>query len=298
MGFWDTPTKDVPRTYVMRKRKIATGRPRAVRTAVTMPGCDMLCSFAGVASGLFTPTTRHLFVEHSPCVQRRIVRKMRKLDTNAEPILWRGGIHNMPLRSLLQNDPLEFAFIDLCSAINPHIARWFFAELSYAICDGSTLAFTIQRNWRRNQLMNWWTSLVDGKKNPEVKRLWNSAEGLISTAECAGVVGNNLDFFDDSQYQSADTFALVPGHSSWGRFLRPEYHNASVDALSLLMLTMPRLSFTLEACIEYQRSPAVKTMMTTFVLTDVCNTGESRVSSSLLKQLGEHVLPTMNPITR
>jgi len=143
--------------------------------------------------------------------------------------------------------------------------------------------------------MKWWTGLIAGRSQA-VKTIWQQADAMIREADCTGVVGDMSRFYDDADYQSSDSYMVLPSKSKWGRFLRPEYHDASVDALSALSVLLPYHSFRLDACIEYRRDPNCKTAMTTYVLTDFKHLEQSRIPVGLLKTLGENVSPPMRPV--
>ncbi len=293
MSLWNTRTKDIPRNIVMRKRPVATVRPRPVRNALTMPGDELLCTHTGYTNGLFNHATQHNFAERTEAIQRKIISKMRKLECDTAPQLYRGELHQMPLRSLLENNALEFAYLDLCSALNPRVSRWIYTELAPSLAEGATVAVTLQRNWRRSPYMKWWCNSVK-RRYSEPARLFQLADDMIRESQCTGVVGDLLTFYDDSLSSAAESFTLPAREpTKWTRLLCPEYHDASVDALSALMVLFPRHTFRLDSCIEYRRVPVASASMTTLVLTDFRRVAESQVATSLLRQLGDNVTPKM-----
>lgn len=299
MSIWDTPAKDVPRQIVMQSRR------QKAKTALTLPGDKMLCVKAGVEAGVFNQHTQHIFVERNTSTQTSIAREMRRLHCEWEPKFWRDELYKMPLRSLLENAPLDFAYLDLCAAINGRVARWVFTELSQAIGEGATIAVTLSRNYRRSKYMTWWNKLLFGPKCKrearEAMKYWWTVERQIRSAECAGMVGDLADYFDDSVITAADGYMLpARGKSKWNRCLQPEYHAASVTALAGLTLLIPQWDYKLKACIEYRRNPEAKTghWMTTYVLSDFTPAAQSKISENLIQELGGAVEPAMNPILR
>ena len=297
MSFWDTPTKDIPRQVVMTRRPIATKRPRAARTALTLPGDKMLCVKAGVDAKVFNGQTLHIFVERDPAAQTRIAREINHLDCEWQPRFWRDQIDKLPLRMLLDNESLDFAYLDFCAALNGNVARWIYTELSPALSEGATVAVTLSRNWRSGKYMKWWDTAIK-RRGSAAKAIYQAAEQQIYSAECTGMVGDLGEYFDDSSV-TASTGYMLParGTSHWNQLLRPEYHDASVKILSAFTVLLPYHDFELEACVEYRRNPEANTghWMTTFVLTNFRRRETARVPHSLLKQVGAHVSPTMRP---
>lgn len=295
MSFFDTPTKDIPRRYVMRKRPISTARVKAAKTAFLLTGPEMLCFKEGFRSGLLNPHTLVGICERDVAAQRKIAASLNRIPFEWVPRLWRDEIHNMPLRAMFDNRPLEFSYLDLCSPLNPRIGRWIYTEFAPALAEGATVGITLQRSWRRSSYMKWWHNAV-AKRGSDAYKVYVQADAMIRNAECTGVVGDLSTFYDDSLSSAMDSFTLPrPTPSRWNQLLRPEYHNASVESLAAFMVLMPYHRFRLDACIEYQRDPSVKTWMTTYVLTEITRTDESFISSALLKQLGENVSPTLRP---
>jgi len=295
MSFWDTPTKDIPRHVVMVKRPVNTKRPRAAATSLTLPGDKIMCVLRGHESGLFNQHTQHVFVERDPATQARIVRLAKqKLNCEWDPILWRTEITNCPLRAVLSNRPLEFAYLDFCAALNSQVARWIYTELAPALANGATLAVTLSRNWRASKYMKWWDKAIKSRHSVAGDE-YRDIEDRIQSAPCSGVVGDIFDFYDDVNTSHSESYSTTPGSSKWSRLLRPEYHPASVKVISAFTVLLAYFNFELEACIEYQRSKQSSTHMTTFVLTNLQRRPVPRMSTVFLRELGQHMRPTMLP---
>lgn len=292
MSFWDTPAKDVPRQIVMQSRR------KVAKTALTLPGDKMLCVKAGFVAGVFNHHTQHIFVERDEKLHTRIAREMGKLDCEWEPRFWRDELCKMPLRSLLDNVPLDFAYLDLCAALNGRIARWIFTELSQSLADNATVAVTLSRNYRASKFMRWWANYL--KKSRLAHNFWLATEKKIFNSDCAGIVGDLGDYYDDSVMTAADGYMLpARGKSKWNRLLQPEYHNPSVDALSAFALLLPYYDFKLKACVEYRRNPQQNTghWMTTYVLSDLTKLEKPVVPRGLIKALGQNLSPQLNPLS-
>lgn len=252
----------------------------------------MLCTQVGIASGLFNQHTQHGFAEHDANVQHKIARKMQKLGCEWEPRFWRGELHDLALRAMFDNKPLEFAYLDLCSCMTSRIARWGCTELGPALAEGATVAVTLQRSWRHNLYMNWWCH-VNKKRGTDAFRIYQLADEMIRTSPCTGVVGDLLSFYDDSRSSADDSLSLsIRDRGKTARMLRPEYHTASVDALSSFMILFPMHTFKLDACIEYKRGTGTAAM-STFVLTDFRRVDKPTMSKHMLKQLGDNVSPQL-----
>lgn len=287
MSFWDTPTKDIPRNIVMQKRR------RPVANALSFPGDELLCTKRGHETGLYGPHTKHIFVERDSATQKRIARGCHKLNCEWDPLFWRDEVWKLPLRAALENEPLEFAYLDFCAALNSRVARWIYCEFGPSLAEGARVAVTLSRNWRASKYMAWWNKEI-ARKNSSGRDEYRFVEDGIYSAECAGQVGDRTTYFDDSCWQSDDSFSLPQqGKSKWNQLLCPGYHDASVKVMSAFTTLLPFHDFKIESCVEYRRDITVGTYMTTFVLSDFRKRQEARLSRRLLSDLGEHVTPRL-----
>jgi len=295
-SFWDTPAKDIPRRVVMSRRPLSEGacnRRWVARTALTLPGDKMLCVKAGIEAKIFNKRTLHVFVERDAAAQRRIARQINRLDCTWAPRFHRDDLTNLPLRAALDNRPLDFAYLDLCAALNSQVARWIYLELAPSLAPGATVAFTLSRNWRTSKFMKWATQAF----RTNLRHVWQSALSYIYAANYAGMVGDMSDYYDDGNTW-CDGGYMLPSRDrdGWNRLLRPEYHDASVDILAALFLLFPRHEFDVEACVEYRRSANHGHWMTTFVLTNFVRLEDAWLSPHTLRAIGNHMVPKLGPL--
>lgn len=290
---WDTPTKEIPRQFVMNCPSTLPGQ-RAARTALTLPGWQMLCVQAGLTSGIFNQHTLHVFVERDPASQKHLIRRANTLACEWSPRFWRDDIHKLPLRSLLDNEPLDFAYLDFCAALNAQTARWVAAELSEAIENGATLAVTLSRNWRNGLYMKWWHDQV--KHGGPARAEFNRVRRSLRTA-----AGGALRLERYRELSDEPLFIDTHGAPWAGEVQIPrdwvfdtEWSEACVKVISAFTALLPYHTYDFHGAISYFKNPEKGGhAMTTFVLTNLQRQSRSRFPQKFLQSIGDNVDPPM-----
>jgi len=144
---WDKPAKNNTRVELLN-----TGQ-RSVKTALDLPGQQMLSVTTALQLGVVNLRTRNIWVEEVSSVADEIekratlvAKRVKGADWVARPYLHRGPLELLDLRPLLGASPLDFAFIDLCAGLNPWRLRWMRQQLVPALRGGSSVAITVLKN--------------------------------------------------------------------------------------------------------------------------------------------------------
>jgi len=139
---WDTPVKQ-------RIRAEQLALPYKVDAMLTLPGPECLDIQHLLRTGRIDSATSGVAVEHFgmhiPHIRRRL----------ADMRLTRWDVRCMELERLELGGPgsLQFAYLDMCTALTSPLCVWMQRELSRAMRIGGHVSVTFLRQFRRNRLM-------------------------------------------------------------------------------------------------------------------------------------------------
>lgn len=267
-------------------------RTKPARYALTMPAGKMLCTKAGIASGLFNYHTRHYFIEANPLVQRQLILEHESIGMEWYAKLWPDYAHNLDIATEFGDINFDFVYLDFCTQIRGYEARWLHRVLTKHLAENATLAITMNRCWRREPFMKWWCHDVV-TCDAEVKTLLRKAEQMIYKSDCVGKVGDVTSYLDDSRVTYESDY-IVPGRpkEGWNKTLIPTYQQITVNHVALMLLLFSQFDFQLSACIEYRRVPRrPSASMLTLVMKNMQHRKRPRCSKALLQELYSHFRP-------
>lgn len=214
----------------------------------------MLCLREGYRSGLYGKDTYHILAERDPLVQHSISRRLHTLGSAWEPCFHRDELHKLNLRQALLGSTLDWAYLDLCAALNTRTAWWIRRELGPNLSRGAALAITLSRNWRTSKLMAVATDML--RETLAGKMLIGQMHDDVRHAETVGNTACLNAFTDGRQegrYHKGD--GSVWCYDRQASQLSPVFHESSLEALATVRLLLPDYSFRVDTLIEYQRNP-------------------------------------------
>jgi len=143
LGVWDTPIKT-------RLREAQTAIPFTADTALMLPGPECLDIEHMLNEGMLARNSRGYAVEMDAEYSQQMADRMAELGLGApEWDCLHGRVEDVEVEL-----PLQFAYLDFCTAPSADICHWMIQQLNDQMTDGSYLSVTWLRNYRRNGFMN------------------------------------------------------------------------------------------------------------------------------------------------
>lgn len=220
------------------------GPDGVARTALFLPAGGLNCVREALRQGCIDEKTRCIFVERDAGVRRRLRRAAARLNWRFPPQIISGQLEDLELAAYLDDRPLEYAFLDICSPLDRRMFAWLLTELSPVLGDQFAVSVTASRSFRRR---------LDVPRLYDY--LWQHNAAVVSRAHQLlreAPRGGNLMSLDCPWFQLPrlghmrhylDVVGLCP--------IPPVFHETSVKNLCFLLLALNEHQPRVTGCLEY-----------------------------------------------
>jgi len=114
-------------------------------TAMFLPGSGLTCVRDALRQRTIGLRSFCVFAEADTEVCELIRRKLKRIGFRRRPFLHRSLVETLNLDVVLQGSPLQYAFLDFCSPLNPSRLYWL-RSVAGLLSNQATFAITVQRN--------------------------------------------------------------------------------------------------------------------------------------------------------